>query len=29
VTLEPTDGGHWPWIAHPELVDRTREFLLT
>ena len=25
--VERFDGGHWPWIARPELVDRACEFL--
>jgi pimeloyl-ACP methyl ester carboxylesterase len=28
-TLELTGGGHWSWIAHPELVDRAGRFLLS
>lgn len=27
--LELERGGHWPWLEHPELVDRVAEFLLT
>jgi pimeloyl-ACP methyl ester carboxylesterase len=29
VTLELVEGGHWPWFEHPELVERTGEFLKT
>jgi pimeloyl-ACP methyl ester carboxylesterase len=29
VTLELVEGGHWSWIAHPELVDRAGGFLLS
>jgi pimeloyl-ACP methyl ester carboxylesterase len=27
VELEPTVGGHWPWLEHPELVERVAAFL--
>ena len=26
-TVELVDGGHWPWLAQPPLVDRVAEFL--
>jgi pimeloyl-ACP methyl ester carboxylesterase len=26
-TVELVDGGHWPWLARPELVDTVVEFL--
>jgi pimeloyl-ACP methyl ester carboxylesterase len=26
-TLETVDAGHWPWLEHPDLVDRVAEFL--
>ncbi len=26
-TLEMVRGGHWPWLEHPELIDRTACFL--
>lgn len=26
-TLELTDGGHWPWLRRPELVERVAAFL--
>ena len=25
--LEMVDGGHWPWLDRPELVQRTVSFL--
>jgi pimeloyl-ACP methyl ester carboxylesterase len=27
-TVELVEGGHWPWIERPELVDRVREHLV-
>ena len=27
VELELVDGGHWPWLDRPELVQRTVSFL--
>jgi pimeloyl-ACP methyl ester carboxylesterase len=27
VELEAVTGGHWPWLAHPELVERVGTFL--
>ena len=27
VTLELVDGGHWPWLARPELVSRVGDFV--
>lgn len=27
VELEPVTGGHWPWLGHPEVVDRVAAFL--
>ncbi len=26
-TLEMVQGGHWPWVGRPELIDRVGEFL--
>jgi len=28
VTVELLDGGHWPWLGRPGVVERTGEFLL-
>ena len=28
-TLELVEGGHWPWFARPELVERAGDFLTT
>jgi pimeloyl-ACP methyl ester carboxylesterase len=27
VTLELVDGGHWPWLERPELIDRVADFV--
>jgi pimeloyl-ACP methyl ester carboxylesterase len=27
VQLEHVDGGHWPWLEHPELIERVTDFL--